>query len=415
MINSQPGVAGLLDQLESRAAEVGRAMASAILKEVAPMQAVSRNDAGFRPRFDSFCAQHVHTFVATTRLGRVAGPDDLGFVREVGERRADDAFPLPELMEGLRVGHRVLSRRISQLGAGWDTPAVAVLWLTSRLVDYMDATGTLMADSYRARQQLSAGRTQLARRETLDDILEGRFAARPDAALVAASIGFQPDEPYCVAVLIATDDPLQRTQVLAADLARAALSMAGFRFVVPRGDEVVGIFRAGQAHALVRQAMDAYAAHPGGSRARAGLSTVCRGIGEVARGYWEAVRVLGHTTDAEPCIDLQQVGPLRYLEFSADDVARRLAAHYAGALVTSPGAGAGRGAALAETVLTYVECGLNARLAAERLGIHLNTVHNRLGRVVELLGRPGFKPSDLIEVATAIRICRDGDAPARVG
>jgi hypothetical protein len=396
VIDAHPAASGLLDQLEARADEMGRAMAEAILKEVAPMQAVSRNDPSFRARFDLFCAQHVHTFVATTRQGRVAGPRDLGFVREVAERRADDAFPLPELMEGLRVGHRVLSRRISQLGSGWDTPAASVLWATSRLVDYMDATGTVLADSYRARQKLSAGRTQLARREVLDDILEGRFASRPDAALVAASVGFEPDELYCVAVLMATGDPPQHTHVLTSDLAHAAFATAGLRFVVTRGDEVVGIFRSAQTEEVVAQAMQAYAGRSADSQARAGLSTTCRGIAEVARGYWEAVRALRYTSPTEPCIDLRRLGPLRYLEFSADSVARRLARQCAGPLAL-PAAGA-----LADTVLAYVECGQNARRAADHLGVHLNTVHNRLARIRDLLDHP----VDLIELATAIRICR---------
>jgi hypothetical protein len=360
------------------------------------MQAVSRNDPSFRARFDLFCAQHVHAFVSTTRRGRVAGPRDLGFVRDVAERRADDAFPLPELMEGLRVGHRVLSRRISQLGSGWDTPAATVLWTTSRLVDYMDATGTLLADSYRARQKRSAGRTQLARREMLDEILEGRFASRPDAALAAATVGFEPDELYCVAVLVATGDPLQHTQALASDLARAAFSAAGLRFVVTRGDEVVGIFRAAQAEEVVAQAMHAYVARSPGVQARAGLSTTCRGIAEVARGYWEAVRALRYTSPAEPCLDLRRLGPLRYLEFSADSVARRLALQCAGPLAL-PAA-----RRLADTILAYVQCGQNARQAADHLGVHLNTVHNRLARIHDLLDRP----VDLLELATAIRICR---------
>jgi PucR C-terminal helix-turn-helix domain/GGDEF-like domain len=400
VIEPHPAASGLLDQLDARADEIGRAMAEAILGEVAPMQAVSRNDPSFRARFELFCAQHVRAFVATTRQGRVAGAGDLGFVREVAERRADDAFPLPELMEGLRVGHRVLSRRIAQLGSGWDTPAATVLWTTSRLVDYMDATGTVLADSYRARQKLSAGRTQLARREMLDDILEGRFASRPDAALVAASVGFEPDELYCVVVLVASGDPLQHTQLLASDLARAAISATGLRFVVTRGDEVAGIFRAAHAAEVVSQAMQGYGARSATSQARAGLSTTCRGIAEVARGYWEAVRALRYTSPAEPCIDLRRLGPLRYLEFSADSVARRLAVQCAGPLAL-PSA-----RRLADTVLAYIECGQNARETADHLGVHLNTVHNRLARIEDLFDHR----VDLIELATALRICRAADA-----
>ena len=40
------------------------------------------------------------------------------------------------------------------------------------------------------------------------------------------------------------------------------------------------------------------------------------------------------------------------------------------------------------------------------MGVHLNTVHNRLERVADVLGRPELRPIDLVEVATAIRICR---------
>jgi hypothetical protein len=391
---TQPSVAALLDEIEGRQAEIGMAMAAAILREVEPIRAASSHDSGFRPRFDAFCERHVATFIAVTRESREVALKDLAFVREVAERRADDAFPLTALMEGLRVGHRVLNRRINQLGSGWNTPAAAVLWLTTRLVEYMDAAGAELGEGYRARQALSAGRADLARREILDDLLEGRYASRPDAALLAASVGFEPDEPYSVAVLVATDHGAATTQTLATDVARAAFAVTSFRFVVVRGDEVVGIFRAADTQAVIARARY--------SQARVGVSTTCRGISEVARGYWEAVRAIRFTSEQDPCIDLSRVGPLRYLEFNADSVARQLAAEYLGPLR--------QGTALADTLLVYVDSGLSARVTAERLGIHLNTVHNRLERVAELLRRPQLGPVDFVEAATAIRICRDGGA-----
>jgi DNA-binding PucR family transcriptional regulator len=174
-------------------------------------------------------------------------------------------------------------------------------------------------------------------------------------------------------------------------VARAAFAVTSFRFVVVRGDEVVGIFRSADTHSVIARA--------GCSQARVGISTTCRGISEVARGYWEAVRAIRFTSDQDPCVDLSRVGPLRYLEFNADSVARQLAAQYLGPLR--------QGTTLADTLLVYVECGLNARSTAERLGVHLNTVHNRLERVAELLQRPRLAPLDFVEAATAIRICRD--------
>jgi DNA-binding PucR family transcriptional regulator len=208
-----------------------------------------------------------------------------------------------------------------------------------------------------------------------------------------------------VVVLAASGGDEGRTRALAAEVSRAAASSsARFLFVVERGDEVVGIFRTSEAREVVSRALEAYAKQSANGRAQAGLSTGCRGIGEVARGYWEAIRALRFTTEAEQCVDLRQLGPLRYLEFSADSVARRLAAQRAGALLTPATV------TLADTLLMYVECGLNTRVTAERLGVHLNTVHNRLERAAEVLARPELQPIELVETAIAIRICRSATA-----
>src|SRR5262252_8304193 len=92
--------------------------------------------------------------------------------------------------------------------------AADVLWLSTRMIDYMDAAGAELGEAYRARQAWSAGRGELARREILDDLLEGRYASRPEAAYVAASLGFEPDQQYIVAVLVAARSAEQRTQPL---------------------------------------------------------------------------------------------------------------------------------------------------------------------------------------------------------
>jgi DNA-binding PucR family transcriptional regulator len=54
---------------------------------------------------------------------------------------------------------------------------------------------------------------------------------------------------------------------------------------------------------------------------------------------------------------------------------------------------------LRETARVYLECGGNAREAAERLNMHKNTVHYRLARVEELRGRPVEERRLELEVA----------------
>ncbi|MBV9544835.1 MAG: helix-turn-helix domain-containing protein [Chloroflexi bacterium] len=399
MIDAQ--IQDLLDRLEACADDVGAAMAEAIVRDVAPIGAVARHDRQFKERFIGHCAEHVRVFARTTRDGRAAHRGDLEFVREVGSRRAEDAFPMAALLDGLRVGHRVLSRHIAEISAG-DAPAG--LWLVRKSLDYMDAASRVLTDSYLARQQMVMGRTELVRRQLLDDLLEGRYAGRADAADIAASMGFEPDEQYCVAVLVPvlSVDAERLAQVLAAEVSRAAFNVTSFRFVVVRRDEVVSILRAPDTTPVVAEALPAFGRRSGVT-ARAGISTTCRGIAEIPRGYWEAARALHAATTDEPCVDLRRLGLLRYLASSADSVAQRLALQAAGPLVAP---GSERSAALADTVLAYVDAGNDATHAAQQLRIHFNSVHNRLERVSALLDRATLTPADLVELAVAIRISR---------
>jgi DNA-binding PucR family transcriptional regulator len=58
---------------------------------------------------------------------------------------------------------------------------------------------------------------------------------------------------------------------------------------------------------------------------------------------------------------------------------------------------------LAQTLLAYLDAGCNASTAAQALGIHLNTVHQRLATVDGLL--PDWRaPAHLLNIHTALRL-----------
>lgn len=64
-----------------------------------------------------------------------------------------------------------------------------------------------------------------------------------------------------------------------------------------------------------------------------------------------------------------------------------------------------RGTALVRTLLTYLDQGHNARAAARVLGVHVNTLHNRLETIATLL--PGWEDSGrIVEVHLALRLVR---------
>jgi sugar diacid utilization regulator len=177
-------------------------------------------------------------------------------------------------------------------------------------------------------------------------------------------------------------------------------------FVVPRHEEVVAVLpvyvRRGPVElraALERAAGTLARTHR--VRLRAGLSSVCSGLSELGRGYGEAGRALRHAGDEPAVVGLQDIALLDYLASSADDTARRLVPAGARRLLEADGNRAGT---LVETLRAYAACDLNVARAAQRLTVHPNTVHYRLGRVATLTGRDPRRFDDLTELLTALRL-----------
>ncbi|MBC5784659.1 helix-turn-helix domain-containing protein [Ramlibacter sp. USB13] len=62
-----------------------------------------------------------------------------------------------------------------------------------------------------------------------------------------------------------------------------------------------------------------------------------------------------------------------------------------------------RGSELAPTLLSYFDCNQNAKLAAQRLGIHVNTVRQRLDTIEDLIGHLG-NATRALEIHMALRL-----------
>ncbi|MFS2053211.1 PucR family transcriptional regulator, partial [Variovorax sp. CT11-76] len=73
-----------------------------------------------------------------------------------------------------------------------------------------------------------------------------------------------------------------------------------------------------------------------------------------------------------------------------------------------------RGAELTSTLLAYFDCNQNAKTTAARMGIHVNTVRQRLASVEELLGHWG-SASRALEIHVALRLWSLGMSSARGG
>jgi DNA-binding PucR family transcriptional regulator len=59
---------------------------------------------------------------------------------------------------------------------------------------------------------------------------------------------------------------------------------------------------------------------------------------------------------------------------------------------------------LIQTLLAYADANLNAKVAAERLYIHVNTAHHRLARIEEKTGCDLRDLADVQELLIAVRV-----------
>jgi DNA-binding PucR family transcriptional regulator len=106
------------------------------------------------------------------------------------------------------------------------------------------------------------------------------------------------------------------------------------------------------------------------------------------------------------------MGPLEFFATSAQRTLGRLIRDDARAVVAADLRGDG---VLAETLETYVDCGLHATHTAERLHVHVNTVQYRLRRLAERSGCDTRLVPDVLELLLAIRVARAEAAAAGLG
>jgi hypothetical protein len=391
----------VLDQLEEKADAIARRMALAARKEVEEYAAVA--DPGFAAEVLAHASEHVRAFVRSARAGRPPEGEELDFVRSRGAQRARELMPLDALLETYLIGQRTVWEAIVEAAGDSPDGMRAAQELTALTFGYTHAINVAVADAYLRESNALATEAERSRRDLLDRLLSGREPGA-DEARRAEALGLRPAAEHVVVVAVADDGGDDEPSRL---VARALLRADPERpFVVPRHDEVVAVLpvyvRRGPAEirsALERAAEVLMRTHR--VRMRAGVSSVCSGLSELARGYGEAGGALRHAGHGAAVVALQDVALIDYLAAAADDTARRLVSAGAHRLLE---ADRGQAGALAQTLRAYADCGLNVSRTAQRLTVHPNTVHYRLGRVATVTGQDPRRFDDLAELLTALRL-----------
>lgn len=397
--------ARVLGLLEARAAVIGRAMARACIEGVPAIASHASHDHSFPARFSLLCAEHVFALVRSGRTGRPPEEADLAFVRELGTSRAQSLFPLEALVQGMRLGQRVLWDAIVD-AAGPHRHEVVVA-LTAHLLDYADLAGCHLERAYAQASRQIETMGEQARLEFFEDALSGRLFARSDGPGQAVAMGFEPDANYVAVVVGLATQPADPESLapLHGALERRAWADGRPPFVVAHGEHVVCVAAARQTMP-VRDTLRAMSSGMPPSLAAdmvAGIGGPCQGLGEVPRAYEHALLALRHARSVGGVVVLEDVGMFPYLLSSADPTARQLSTRRAERLRAEDARCHGL---LARTFAVYVDCDLNVIQAANQLGLHPNTIRGRLAKVERLTGLDTRRLTDVMELVTVMNLSR---------
>jgi len=142
-----------------------------------------------------------------------------------------------------------------------------------------------------------------------------------------------------------------------------------------------------------------------GAELAIGVSTVFETLAGVPDAYSEARTALASLGPSGGLLALPALSAFDYLTLRSDSTARRLVSPAARRFVEDDLSGGGT---LTHTLLAYDEANLNAKVAAQRLYIHVNTAHHRLSRIEEKSGCDLRDLADVQELLIAIRLIAGG-------
>jgi hypothetical protein len=314
---------------------------------------------------------------------------DFAFTRQQASRRISQGISLADYLQAFRVGQLTLWRGVLNAAEDDQKAREAALLLVERIMHVIELGSTVAAEAYIEAQQHQLAEHDRLRRDLVEDLLAYRttFAGQKRSILRAAGLG--PQTRLIVASATPTGDEMP------------TLSTAGATgLAARRQNEIVSVIPLGHSDparvvAGLRQA--------GGGEARLaiGVSTVHNGLHEVPEAYAEAQVAREAVGPSGGVLALPLLSAFDYLVLREAQTAQRLIRPEVRRFVTEDLA-AGR--TLITTLVIYAESDLNAKIAAERLHLHVNTAYYRLDKIAERTGYDLRRLADVVELLIAIRL-----------
>jgi hypothetical protein len=406
-------IAGLVDAAIDPAAQTA---AEAIVDAIGSY--AGNPDPNLANDLAAHCRNIFGALARSLREHRPAEPADFPSTTTAAARRVDQGVSLADFMRAYRLAQASLWNELRTRLVADPVARDHALDVVGYVMQVIEAGSQAAASAYLEAEQFRVADHDRVRRDLLDDLLEGRPPSTPARLALAHGLGLGEVTSYVVTCGAPRDAGLddEGNDEQSGDRLRAAasairreLGRSARGLIALRQGEVVGVFpaRPGQdlGGALARSAATA------GLDLRIGLSTEHSGYASVPVAYREASIARRTCSRLNRVVSLATLTPSEYLALSDDDTARRLIRKELRRFVRDDLDQAGDDVI---TVLEYVGADLNAKEAASRLGIHVNTMYHRLDRISQRSGCDLRRYSELDELLTAIRLLVPGAAHSMI-
>ena len=394
-------LAALRATLEGRLDELAETATEIIVGQVPAYR-----DAGAVLRDDvkAHVLSHLSISLSTFSEARAVTREELLFVRGHAARRVG-RIPIADFVNAFYVGEQVLWDAALQAAHDEDSRRAALVF-ASHLPRYFEVATTHAAEVYIEAEEQLAATGERIRRDLLEDLIAGVPVPAGPRLDAARDAGLTPGAPCLVVSALATSSTADESVLRggATALGRAIGGALGPLAVVRHGKiDLVARAPSGERGAQ-RAQRNLEKAHrrlaDAGLPLAVGVSTVVTALEQIANGYREAEIALA-SLGAEPgVVALAGMSAFDYLTLRRDPTASRLIPASIHEFVAED---ARTGGVLVATLGAYVGCDLNARRAAERLHIHVNTAHYRLTKIAERTGCDLHRFTDLVEILIAAR------------
>ncbi len=397
----------ILQEFERRRDQLSDDIAAILMDEIPAYAALSSPD--FDADLRRSIGEHQDALAGHVRRGRPLEPEDVEYVRRSATSRARAGLPIADYLRALRLGQRRLWEEFLAIAGSRSAEFVAEA--TRNIMDYIDFAAVVASEAYLEEQQALVAAADRVRRDLLEELLLGREPAPGPARTVARAAGLHPSA-RCLVILAMIDGADLGERALRSTASILERSVAGRvrPLVVVRRHEII-IVRAVPSepppltkplHRALRRLRSE------GTQVTIGVSTVQDSPADLPAAYAEATAAVEAARRRDGLLALADLRSFAYLTLHPDDTVHRLVRP---AIREFAREDAETGGIYAATLRAYVAADLSTKGAAERLHLHVNTAHYRLGRIAQKTGCDLRSLDDIVDLIVAVEHATSASPP----